>query len=223
MTSRKAQDGTTPQGQTVHARLVAEIASGALPPGARLTETDLAQRLGVSRTPVREAIRRLEAEGLVVHLPRIGATIRQLDYAEIMELYEMRTVLESTAAHMAARAASDVEIGELQSINADMAAALTDGPRLYDLNRRFHLTLMDAAKNRFLTGAMRGIQKTLLILGPTTLGESERAEAAVREHDRILAALRARDATAAAAAMRDHLEQAHRLRLRQIRDRGIGD
>ncbi len=197
--------------------LISEIASGVLQPGARLTESDLARRMGISRTPVREAIQRLEAEGLVDYAPRVGAAIRRLDYAEIMELYEMRAVLERTAARMAARAASEIEIAELEAVNAEMAAAKSDKRRLYALNRQFHLILRDAAKNRFLIKAMNGLQKTLLILGPTTLGDAERAGKAIEEHKAIIEALRARDGDSAEAAMNAHLEAAHRVRLRQYR------
>ena len=82
------------QGESAYQRLLDAIRRGTLQPGARLIETDLARHLGVSRTPIREAIRQLEADGLVVHLPRLGAAVRSLDYAEVMELYEMRAVLE---------------------------------------------------------------------------------------------------------------------------------
>ena len=100
------------QGHDAYERLVAEIRAGTLRPNDRLTETDLAARFGISRTPVREAIRRLETEGLVIHLARVGATVRALDYAEVTELYEMRAVLEGTAARLSARAASETVASE---------------------------------------------------------------------------------------------------------------
>src|SRR5690606_5593439 len=87
-----------PHGQIAYRRLLEEIGRGELQPGTRLREVELAERLGISRTPIREAIRQLESDGLVVHLPRQGATVRVLEYSEIMELYEMRAVLEATAA-----------------------------------------------------------------------------------------------------------------------------
>ena len=207
-----------PQGQSAYRRLLEEIRSGLLGPGARLREVDLAERFGISRTPVREAIRQLEADGLVVHIARQGATIRSLDYAEVMELYEMRAVLEGTAARMAARAASEIEIGELEALNAELAQA-SDARAAFDLNRQFHLTLLDAAKNRYLVKSMNALQKTLMILGPTTLIEPERAELAVVEHARVLAALRNRDGAAAEVEMRAHIEAAHRVRLRGLRTR----
>src|SRR6056297_4155191 len=113
----------TRQGRDAYARLMSDIRAGTFRPGDRLTETDLAERLGLSRTPVREAIRQLESDGLVTHVPRVGAAVRRLDYAEITELYEMRAVLEGTAARFAARAAYPSEIDELEAINHEMAAA----------------------------------------------------------------------------------------------------
>lgn len=207
-----------PQGNSAYRRLLEEIRRGELQPGARLRETELAERLGISRTPVREAIRLMETDGLVVHVPRQGATIRVLDYPEVMELYEMRAVLEGTAARLAARSASDLEIDELASLNEELAA--TTDPRVaFELNRQFHMTLLDAAKNRYLVKSVSALEKTLLILGPSTLIEAERARKAVVEHNEVLAALRARDGAQAEAMMRAHIEAAHRVRLKTLRGR----
>lgn len=206
-----------PQGKTAYERLLEEIASGKLAPGTRLREVELAGRLGISRTPVRDAIRQLEADGLVVHTPRVGATIRSLDYAEVMELYEMRAVLEGTAARLAARAASDVEIAEMESLNAELGAAEGDARRSFALNKQFHRTLLDAARNRYLAKSVNSLEKTLLILGPSTLSESDRVRAAVAEHAAVLEALRAHDGARAEQLMRQHIEAAHRARLRQLR------
>lgn len=215
-----SDENELPQGQGAYRRLLDDIRNGTLPPGARLRETELADRLGISRTPVREAIRQLEADGLVVHLPRQGATIRTLDHAEVVELYEMRAVLEGTAARLAARAASDIELAELAALNAELAEAPA-GPQAREVNRQFHRALIDAARNRFLLKAMSALQKTLLILGPTTLAEPARADAAVSEHAAVLAALRARDGVAAEAAMRGHVEAALSARLRGMRGRDL--
>lgn len=208
------------QGQTAFERLLAEIRTGSLKPGDRLTETELAQRLGISRTPVREAIRQLEASGLVRHLPRIGATVRRLDYAEVMELYEMRVVLEGTAARMAARAASDIELAELEEIHAEFLKVIADPRQAFALNRQFHVTLTNAAKNRFLAQSMDGLERTLLILGPSTLVNPDRVQDVVIEHEAILTALKRRDGDAAEAAMKTHVEAAQRERLRQLRQTG---
>ncbi|MFT7107842.1 MAG: DNA-binding GntR family transcriptional regulator, partial [Yoonia sp.] len=181
------------QGQDAYQRLISEIRAGALRPGDRLTEADLAARLGISRTPVREAIRALETDGLVVHIPRVGASIRRLNYREVTELYEMRTVLEGTAARLAARTTSDVELAELEAISGEMALALSDDAQLYELNRHFHRTLLNAARNRFLMDAVAALEKTLLILGPSTMGDRDRAVQAQQEHEALIIALRKRD------------------------------
>lgn len=215
-----ADDNELPQGQGAYLRLLGEIRNGTLIPGTRLRETDLAERLGISRTPVREAIRQLEADGLVTHLPRHGATIRSLDHGEIVELYEMRAVLEGTAARLAARAASDIELAELAALNADMATA-SAGPLAREVNRQFHRMLLEAARNRFLVKSMSALQKTLLILGPTTLADPARATTAVAEHAAVLTALQARDGAMAEAAMRCHVEAALAARLRGMRDREV--
>lgn len=213
-------DPELPQGQGAYRHLLNGIRDGTLPPGARLRETELAERLGISRTPVREAIRQLEADGLVVHLPRQGATVRSLDYAEVIELYEMRAVLEGTAARLAARAASGIELGELSALHAELAAAPA-GAQARELNRQFHRSLIDAAKNRFLVKAMSALQKTMLILGPTTLADPTRAADAVAEHAYVLAALQNRDGLAAEEAMRRHVEAALSARIRGMRNREI--
>lgn len=213
-------DTVLPQGQGAYRRLLDEIRSGALAPGARLRETELADRLGISRTPVREAIRQLEADGLVAHLPRQGATIRSLDHAEVVELYEMRAVLEGTAARLAARAASDIELAELTALNTELADAPA-GPQAKELNRQFHRMMLESARNRFLLKSMNALQKTLLILGPTTLADPSRAVSAVAEHAAVISALKARDGAAAEAAMRAHVDAALSARIRGMRDREL--
>lgn len=210
------------QGQTAYDRLLDDIRHGTLPPGARLREVELAARLGISRTPVREAIRRLETDGLVEHLPRQGATLRRLSYAEVMELYEMRAVLEGTAARLAARAASELELRELAEINSEMTAHATPTD-IVRLNRQFHAALINAAKNRYLQRAIGAMGRTLLILGQSTLFDPSRIASAAQEHHCLLQALQARDGAAAEAAMRAHIEAAHRIRLRHLRDAGMMD
>lgn len=205
-----------PQGRVIYNRLLDEIRNGDLLPGTRLREVEIADRLGASRTPVREAIRHLENDGLVAHVPRLGATIRMLDYPEIMELYEMRAVIEGTAARLAARAASPVEIDALAALNEDFGQA-ADERQAATLNRQFHEMLLNAAKNRFLIRAVTSLQKSMLILGRTTLMERSRVADAYREHQAILDALHAREGDKAEAQMRAHIEAAQHVRLKSLR------
>lgn len=217
--AEKRKSSPAPPSGDAYARLLDELRRGRLTPGERITEADLAERLSTSRTPVREAIRLLEADGLISHRPRVGATVRRLDTAEITELYEMRAVLEATAARFAARGAYPSEIDELEAINEAMAADLSNVDALTTLNLSLHELLRRAARNHFLLRAVESMEKTLLILGPSTLEAGERAAAAVAEHAAIITALRAQDGDAAEAAMRAHIEAAHRARLRQLRER----
>jgi DNA-binding GntR family transcriptional regulator len=203
-------------GQDIYSQIIHDIRTGKLVPGDRLTETGLAERFKISRTPVREAIRQLEAHGLVVHMPRLGATIRTLDRAEVSELYEMRAVLESTAARLAARAASLPELQEITSLHTAMSDA-SNIDTLYELNQLFHAAILDAARNRFLVSAVHSVQKTLLILGRSTLENSKRVETAQHEHQTIVDALMGRDEDAAEHAMRSHIQAAHAARLAQKR------
>lgn len=218
MAEKKSTKTESSQGRETYERLITEVRTGVLRPGDRLRETELAERLGTSRTPVREAIRLLEADGLVDHQPRAGARIRRLDYAEITELYEMRAVLEGTAARFAARAAYDSELDELTAINDEMRVPGQSSERLYHANRQFHAVLLTAARNRFLLRAAEAVQKTLLILGRSTMEEDGRAAEAAAQHDAVLDALRAHDGEAAEIAMRKHIEESHRVRLRQLRE-----
>jgi len=208
--------GENLQGNAAYGALLMEIREGRLSPGGRLRETDLAARFGVSRTPVREAIRQLEADGLVTHLPRVGATVRKLGYSEVMELYEMRSVLECAAARMAASVASDAEISELKAISDEIANS-GRGIDASRLNRQFHRALLETAKNRFLIKSMLALQKTMLILGRTTLTDEDRYKSALLEHKEILDALKARDGEAAERAMRAHIASGQRARIRALR------
>ena len=204
------------QGKDVYHRLTDDIASGVLRPGDRLREVALAERLAVSRTPIREAIKDLEADGLVEHVPRVGAAIKVLSYAEVVELYEMRAVLEGVAARLAVRAASELELQELVKLNERMVASLDNATQMAQLNRMFHRALFNAAKNRYLLQSVSMVQKTMLVIGPSTLTEVSRASAVIEEHAVLLDALLRRDPVAAELAMVAHIDASHRARLQQL-------
>jgi DNA-binding GntR family transcriptional regulator len=207
------------QATDVYHQLLQDIASGVLQPGERLREQTLAERLAVSRTPVREALKALEGDGLVEHVPRVGAAIKVLTHAEVVELYEMRTVLEGAAAKLAARSATDLELQELRDINARMAQALSEPDRMAQLNRTFHRTLFNAAKNRYLLQAVSTVQRAMLVLGPSTLTEELRAQAVIEEHEAVLTALGHRSPAQAELAMMGHIEASHKARLQQLSER----
>jgi DNA-binding GntR family transcriptional regulator len=199
-------------GQDAYARIRAAIRSGQLAPGLRLTETDLAARFGVSRTPVRQAIARLEAEGLLTHEARRGLTVTRPDHAQIVELYVMREILEGAAARLAAQHATETEIEALAELLAAEPAAFGDAARLAEINQRLHGLLYLAAHNRYLLRSLELLAATIALL-PSLLTEGARAEAAHAEHVAILDALRRRDGDAAEAAARAHARAAQRHRL----------
>lgn len=198
--------------QDAYARIRAAIREGALAPGLRLTEADLAARFGVSRTPVRQAIARLEAEGLLTHAPRRGLTVTAPDHAQVVELYVMREVLEGAAARLAAQHASETEIAAMAELIAAEPAAFGDARALSRTNQRLHGLLYLAAHNRYLLRSLEQLAATMALL-PTLLTQDGRAAAAHAEHRAILDALLARDGAAAEAAARAHARAAQRHRL----------
>ncbi|MEL6678765.1 MAG: GntR family transcriptional regulator [Pseudomonadota bacterium] len=205
-----------PQGGVAYAKLYAAIREGVFQPGDRLREVDVADRLTLSRTPIREALRRLEAEGIVEHRPRIGAIVRSLSHAEVVELYEMRAVLERTAAEMAAQHAAAAEVDVLDDLNAAIAAETEHPHRAAAINQDFHRAIYHATRNRFLLEAARTLNNALMLLGPTTLEDRGRITTVVGQHAEIITAIRNRDATAAGAAAEAHLQASLRHRLRTL-------
>jgi len=199
-------------GLEAYARIRAAIRDGTLVPGERLTETDLAGRFGVSRTPVRQAIARLEAEGLLTHEARRGVTVTRPDHQQVVELYVMREVLEGAAARLAAQHASDTEIAAMAEIVEREPAVFADATALAAENQRLHGLLYLAAHNRYLLRSLELLGATMSLL-PTLLTRGGRAEQAHVEHRAIIEAIRTRDGDAAEAAARRHARAAQKHRL----------
>ena len=200
-------------GTDIFRLLVEAIESGDLAPGTRLRETELAERFGVSRTPIREGLKQLEAQGLARHEPNRGMVIPVLDNDEINELYVIREVLEGTAARLAAQHATEAEIALLQDMVAADQERLDDVEALIASNRGFHRRLTLASHNRYLVAQMEHMKQYRLLLGGTTLGGAERRAEAVAEHARLVEAIAARDTQKAEELARAHILSAHRARL----------
>lgn len=203
-------------GEAAYDALISSIKEGVYPPGHRLREEEVGERLTLSRTPVREALRRLEADGIVEHKPRMGAVVRQLSHGEVVELYEMRVVLERTAAELAARHGTDAEYDTLDDYNQEIAAERNNPSRAAAINQEFHRGLYLAGRNRFLLEAARALNNSLLLLGPTTFTDEARIDTVVRQHQMIVDALRDGDVEAAGAAAGAHLQTSLRQRLRAL-------
>jgi len=205
------------QGELAYARLYHAISQGEFQPGDRLRETEIATHLKLSRTPIREALRKLEADGIVEHRPRIGAVIRRLSHSEVVELYEMRAVLERTAAQMAAKHALAAETDEMQSLNESIAAAEDNPHSAAAINQQFHRCMYLATRNRFLLGSTHALTSAMLLLGPTTLGDGDRIRIVCAQHAEMIDAIRQGDAERAGAAAEQHLQTSLRHRLKVMR------
>jgi DNA-binding GntR family transcriptional regulator len=202
------------RGETAYGRLKEAIQAGDLTPGQRIRENEMASWLEMSRTPVREALRRLEADGLLTSTPYRGMVISELDHQAVMELYSMREVLEGTAAGLAARHASGAEIAVLKDIVDNELDAVGDPRRIASHNKHFHGALYRVAHNRYLLKTLNVLSDAMALLGMTTMAITGRSETAHGEHLAVVAAIEAHDPVAAEAGMREHIRMAQRARLR---------
>ncbi|MCB5410580.1 GntR family transcriptional regulator [Pseudogemmobacter faecipullorum] len=194
--------------------IVEAIEAGEYKPGDRLVESELAEKFGVSRTPVREALQRLETQTM---LRRDGRSliVATLDHNQLSELYAVRTELEGLAARLAARHATEEEVRVLKSMVAEDRALLGGDPSaLSRANRRFHKQIHLASHNRFLVRQLDLVHRSMALMAQTSFAAEGRDEVALDEHDAIVAAIAARDGDAAWAALRTHISQAFETRLR---------
>ncbi|MFN3613688.1 MAG: GntR family transcriptional regulator [Rubrimonas sp.] len=198
----------------IYAALLDAIDRGDFAPGARLVEADLADRFGVSRTPVREALNRLETQGVLARDPRRGVVVASLDYDELGELYAVREVAEGFAARMAARHAAPAEIALLQEMVEADRERLSDPRALSQGNKQFHRQLHRASHNRYLIQMLDAMRRSLALLSSSTLAVPERGAQSIEEHAAIVAAIAARDEETAERAARLHIANALKTRLR---------
>ena len=201
-------------GSDIYARLVAAIEDGSLEPGTRLREAELAKGYGVSRTPVREGLKRLESQGLAVHEPNRGMVVASLDNDQLNELYVVRAILEGTVARLAAQHATRAEIEIMQEMVEADRQNTGDVQALSASNRAFHRRLTAASHNRFLVSQIEHMKQSLLLLAGTTFADPQRRQAAIEEHAAIVSAVASRDGENADLLARQHIEAAHKARLR---------
>ena len=187
---------------------------GIYKPGDRLVESELAERLGVSRTPIREALQRLETQSL---LERDGRSliVASLDHNQMAELYVVRRELEGLAGRLAAKHATEEEIRVLQDMVTADDALVNDPPALSRVNRRFHEQIHLASHNRYLVQQLNLVHRTMALMATTSLAAEGRGEIAQSEHKSLVAAIVARDEDAAAKALKDHISVAYITRLKQ--------
>ncbi len=189
------------------------IDEGTYRPGDRMVESELADRLGVSRTPIREALQRLETQSL---LKRDGRSliVASLDHNQLAELYAVRAELEGLAARLAAQHAAREELRVLREMVEQDRTLIGDPAALSRANRRFHKQIHLASHNRYLVQQLDLVHRTMALLATTSLAVEGRSKKAVAEHDAIVKALEARDGEAADEALRAHISRAFETRLR---------
>jgi len=204
----------TGRGGTVE-RLVQRLRDGIIrsqyAPGQRLIEADLTRDFGVSRGPLREAFRRLSAEGLVQIVPHRGAVVRRLSFSETMELFQIRTALECLAVQLAA---DGIDTGDNRARFEDAIRPIwnesprASGATYHEENRRFHQAILDICGNQQLAELSRQLQLPLLMLQMSGVMTSDMYADSVIEHRAIASAILAGDAKRAERAMRKHLNRA---------------
>jgi DNA-binding GntR family transcriptional regulator len=201
-----------------------DILSGALPPGTRLLQDEEAARLQVSRTPVREAFRQLEAERLVQIIPHRGAIVIQLSAAEIREIYLIRSELEALAAAEAARNASSEDIEAIGRLLKDLEYAYAKARlrTLLDLNRSFHFMIYEASGHQRLVNMIASLWGPIEATRAAYVSEPLAARHAMDEHLCLYQAVKARDSVQAARITRRHLKATADALLERLRGREVG-
>ena len=206
------QDLKTNQ-KDAYALILDAIDSHVYKPGDRLVESDLADRFGVSRTPIPEALQRLETQSLLTRDGR-SLIVASLDHTQMSELYVVRGELEGLAARLAARHSTPEEIRVLRDMLEQDRKLVGDPAALSRANKRFHKQIHLASHNRFLVQQLDLVHRSMALLATTSLAAEGRGAGALAEHEAIVAAIEAGDGDAADAALRDHISKAYMTRLK---------
>ncbi len=204
--------------QSAH-RLRQMLVEGQIAPGAKLNERELSEALSVSRTPLREAIKMLAAEGLVELLPNRGAIALALSEADVLHTFEVMAGLEGQSGELAAHRITDAELAEIHATHFEMLAAWTrrDLPAYYRLNATIHAAINAAAKNPVLASTYVRVNARLQALRFRSNQVEEKWSAAVQEHGQMIAALQQRDGAAMRMVLTQHLNNKRDVVVAQLR------
>ena len=216
--SLTAVPGTALHQQVAH-RLRQMLVENRIPPGAKLNERELSEVLNVSRTPLREAIKMLAAEGLVELLPNRGAIAVELSEADVLNTFEVMAGLEAQSGELAALRITDAELTEIKAVHFEMLAAYTrrDLSTYYRLNSAIHSAINAAAKNTVLTQTYQQVNARLQALRFRSNQDGDKWTAAVREHEQMISALEARDPVAMRQVLMAHLSNKRDVVVAQLR------
>ena len=182
-------------------------------PGDRLVESELADRFGMSRTPIREALQRLETQSLLARDGR-SLIVASLDHNQLAELYVVRAELEGLAANLAARHATEEEVRVLRDMIEADRRLLNDPQAMARANRRFHKQIHLASHNRFLVQQLDLVHRSMALMATTSLAAAGRPQDALAEHDAIVTAIEGRRPEAAGDALRAHISKSFVTRLK---------
>jgi DNA-binding GntR family transcriptional regulator len=175
-----------------------------LAPGSWIDELKLAEEYGISRTPLREALKVLATEGLVTMKVRRGAYVTEVSERDLADVYHLLSLLESDAAGVVATQATDAQLTELQTLHRDLEKAVTNRERFFQINEAFHMRLLEIANNRWRDQMVADLRKVMKLNRHNSLLKSGRIEESLAEHRAIMEALAARDANATVERMREH-------------------
>jgi DNA-binding GntR family transcriptional regulator len=203
-----------PPAQDAYSLILDAIDSGIYRPGSRLVESELAERFGMSRTPIREALQRLETQSLLTRDGR-SLIVASLDHTQLAELYVVRGTLEGLAARLAARHATPEEVGVLRDMLEADRALVNDPRALSRANRRFHKQIHLASHNRFLVQQLDLVHRSMALLATSSIAAEGRSRDTLAEHAEIVRAIESGDGEAADRALRDHISKAFVTRLKQ--------
>ncbi len=178
-----------------------------LEPGSWIDELKIAEEFGISRTPLREALKVLAAEGLVTMKVRRGAYVTEMSEKDLRDVYHLLSLLESDAAGVVAERATDAQLKTLQDLHAELEAAVADREKFFAINERFHMHLLEMADNRWRSQMVADLRKVMKLNRHNSLFKQGRIEDSLGEHRAILAAMVARDAKGTALAMQAHFAQ----------------
>lgn len=217
-------DNYKPLRELVFESLREAIIMGNLRPGERLMEIQLAEQMGVSRTPVREAIRKLELEGLVVMVPRKGAYVAGLSIKDIADVFEIRKALEGLAAELAADRISDEEIENLERVLHRLADSVEHKKldEFIDVDTEFHAVLFQAGRNDRLSQMISNLREQIHRFRNTSLSMPGRMTAALEEHRKIVEAISQHDVDEAKRLAQEHIENAENTIMELIRNGDVG-
>ncbi|TWT27187.1 GntR family transcriptional regulator [Planomicrobium sp. CPCC 101110] len=203
---------------SVYDYLYNAIRTGDIKPGQTLTERGLAEKLGVSRTPIREAIRRLEEQGLVTHVPHKGVKVITLSAEKVAQLYEVRELLEGLAARKLAQVHTPEMIAELNGFieRAEKAAFADNVKEMADINSGFHIALARLSKNVYLEVIMNMLQTQIALVMSTSLSHTGRPLKNIEEHKMIISAIQSKDGDYAENTAKFHVRKSKENALKKI-------